>query len=112
MGLLARWLAPFVAILLAAYLLPDQVVVQSPTAAALFALVLAALNAFVRPILRMLAFPITCLTLGLFHFVINAILLAAAAALVPGVVINGATAALAGAVLVSVVGALVSQFVH
>jgi putative membrane protein len=107
MGLLLRWLGPFVAILLAAYLLPAEIQVRDYGTAAIFAAVLAVLNAVVRPVLGFFALPITCLTLGLFHFVLNAVMFALAAALVPGVVVAGFVAAFLGALLVSAVGVLI-----
>jgi putative membrane protein len=107
-GLFLRWLAPFLGVLLAAFLFQDRIVVEDYAAAAVFALVLALLNAFVRPILGILTFPITLLTLGLFHFVLNAIVFGLAAAFVPGVQVMGAVGALLGALVVSVVGMLVS----
>lgn len=109
MGLLLRWAAPFVALLIAHALFPGHFEVVGVRPAAVFALVLALLNAFVRPIVALLALPLTCLTLGLFHFVINAIMFAVAAALVPGVAVDGWLSALIGALLVSVVGLLTSM---
>jgi putative membrane protein len=112
MGLLLRWLVPFIAILAAKSLLPGRIDVESLGAAAVFALVLALLNAFVRPVLGLLALPITCLTLGLFHFVLNALMFALAAWLVPGVVVHGFGAAFLGALLVSAVGLVASLLVR
>ena|SRR5687768_17121325 len=109
MGLFVRWLAPFLGVLLAAYLFQDRIVVQDYTAAAVFALVLALLNAFVRPVLGLLTFPITLLTLGLFHFVLYAIVFGLAAAFVPGVQVVGFVGALLGALVVSIVGVIVSM---
>jgi putative membrane protein len=108
MKLLLRWLVPFVAVLLAARLLPDYFFVPDLGTAAVFALVLALLNMFVRPVIALLALPITCLTLGLFHLVINALMFGLAAYLVPGVEVSGAVAVLVGALIVSVVGALIN----
>src|SRR5438046_3968599 len=110
MKLLVRWLVPFVAILLASRLLPGEFAVQSLAAAAVFALVLALLNAVVRPVVEILALPITCLTLGLFHFVVNAVMFLLAARLVPGVDVAGFAAAFAGALIVSGLGLLTSMF--
>ena len=119
MRLLARLLVPFLAILLAQWLFPQQIGVGSLLAAAVFALALALLNAFVRPIVALFALPITCLTLGLFHFVLNAIFFAFAAGLtsrfVPGpegVTVQGFFGAFLGALVVSVVGLLLSMLVH
>jgi len=60
-------------------------------------------NAVVRPVLFLLTLPLTLLTLGLFILVLNALCLALTAALVPGFSIDGAFAAVLGAILVSVV---------
>lgn len=109
LGLIARWAAPFVALLLARYLFPDRFLVEDLGAAAVFALVLALLNAFVKPVVAFFSLPITCLTLGLFHFVLNAIFFAVAAALVPGVSVDGFLSALVGALIVSAVSLVASM---
>lgn len=77
-----------IAILLAAYLLPG-VYVEGFLNALLLALVLALLNLLVKPILVFLTIPVTILTLGLFLLVINAVLILAAAQLVPGFSVDG-----------------------
>ena len=59
------------------------IVVQGWKAAAITALVLGLLNALVRPVLWVLTLPITLLTLGLFSFVLNGIMLLLAAKVVP-----------------------------
>src|SRR5687767_1701732 len=109
-SLLIRFLVPFAAILAAQFLFPDRFFVGDLGAAAIFALALALVNAVVGPILRLLALPITCLTLGLFHMVINAICFAIAAA-VTGVQVEGILDPVIGALLVSAVGLLFSMFV-
>ena len=109
-GLLLRWLVPFLAVLLAAYLVPEGIIVSDYRAAAIFAFALAVLNAFVRPVVALLALPITCLTLGLFHIVINAVMFGLAATLVPGVRVEGVLPALVGALLVSALGLVMSWF--
>ncbi|MGI8422925.1 MAG: phage holin family protein [Chloroflexota bacterium] len=110
--LLARFAVPFAAILAGQYLFPDRFFVGDLGAAAVFALALALVNAVVGPILRLLAMPITCLTLGLFHVVINALCFAVAAAVVPGVRVEGLLAPVIGALLVSAIGLLMSMFVR
>ncbi len=70
------------------------------------ALVLGVINALVRPILVLLTLPITIVTLGLFLFVINALLLMLTAWLAPDFAILGFGAALALAVIVTVVNAV------
>ena len=83
MGILIRLVISTVAIIVAANLL-DGVVVSNVTTALIAAVVLGLLNTFVRPVLQILALPITILTLGLFYFVINVLMIYFAAALVSG----------------------------
>jgi putative membrane protein len=77
MRLLLRLLINIIAVGIAVWILPDSVFNLSGGFGALilFALVLGIVNAFIGPIIRLLSLPITCLTLGLFTFIINAILL-------------------------------------
>lgn len=76
--------------------------------AALFgALVLGLVNAIVRPVMILLTLPITLLTLGLFLFVINALMLWLVAALVPGIRISGFGAALVGSLLLTILNLLI-----
>ena len=110
--LVLRFGAPFIAILVAQALFPQWFAVRGLGAAAVFALVLGLLNAVVRPILDLLALPITCLTLGLFHFVINGIVFALAAYLVPGIGVSGFLAAMIGALVVGAVGIAMSMVVR
>ena len=81
---------------------------RSLGAALLAALVLGIVNAIIRPLLVILTFPITLVTLGLFLLVINALMLKLTAALVPNFQINGFLPALIGALLLSVLNLLLS----
>ena len=78
------------------------VVVSSFTAALIAAAVLGALNLVVRPILVLLTLPVTLVTLGLFLFIVNALMFWAAASLVTGLSVRGFGAALIGSLLYSV----------
>ena len=73
------------------------------------------LNTFVRPILRILTFPITMLTLGLFLLVINALMLLLTGAisneLALGLTVTDFFAALLGAIVISIVGMLLSAVI-
>jgi putative membrane protein len=73
-------------------------------------------NTFVRPILRILTFPITMMTLGLFLIVINALMLllvdAISDELALGLVVNDFFAALLGAIVMGLVGMLLSMVVR
>ena len=75
------------------------------------ALLLGIVNALVRPILVVLTLPITVLTLGFFLLVVNGLSLGIVAWLMPGVRVAGLWAAVAGALIVSVVGWFASIFV-
>jgi len=72
-------------------------------------LVLGIVNAFIRPIIELVAVPITCLTLGLFHFVISGAMLLLVS-VVPGLgfQVDGFVAALLGAIVISIVGLVLS----
>ncbi len=105
--LLARWIINAGALLLVAYLYPG-VQVGSFTAALIAALVLGLVNAVVRPILVILTLPVTLLTLGLFLFVINALLFWFVAEVVQGFTVTGFVAALVGSLLFSVITTITS----
>jgi len=107
LALLARWIVNAAALLLVAYLYPG-VQVASFTAALIAALVLGLVNALVRPLLVILTFPVTLLTLGLFLFVINALMFWLAAELVRGFTVSGFVGALVGSLLFSVITLLTS----
>ena len=105
--LLARWVLNAAALLLVAYLYPG-VQIESFVAALVAALVLGLVNAIVRPLLVVLTLPVTLLTLGLFLFVINALLFWLVAELVPGFGVRGFGAALLGSILYSIVTLITS----
>ncbi len=109
MSLIARWIVNAAALLLVAYLYPG-VHVESFVAALVAALVLGLVNAVVRPILVILTLPVTLVTLGLFLFVLNALLFWMVASLVPGIEVKGFLAALLGSILYSII-TLVSSWI-
>lgn len=76
-------------------------------AALIGALVLGLVNAIVKPIMIVLTLPLTILTLGLFLFVVNALMLWLVAALVPGFHIRGFWAALIGSLLLTLLNILI-----
>lgn len=100
MKILVRWLLLAAALLLVAHLYPG-VSVSSFGAAMIAALVLGLLNTLVRPLLVLLTFPVTLLTLGLFLFVINALMFWAAAYALEGFNVAGFGAALIGSIIYS-----------
>jgi putative membrane protein len=100
--LVARWILNAAALMLVAYLYPG-VTVASLFAALIAALVLGLVNAIVRPVLVLLTLPVTILTLGLFLFVINALLFWFVGEVVQGFHVAGFWAGLIGSVLYSVI---------
>ena len=109
MGFLIRVLANALAILAAAYVLPG-IEVSGGMALLAAGLVLALINAVVRPILLLLTLPITLVTLGLFLLVLNAFCLWLTSELVKGFEVHGFWPAVFGALFVSVVSWLVNGF--
>jgi putative membrane protein len=106
--LLVKWLLSAAALLFVAYLY-SGVQVKTFTAALVAALVIGLLNAVLRPILVVLTLPVTVVTLGLFLFVINALMFWAAAGLLPGFYVNGFLAALIGSLLYSLIGLVIDS---
>lgn len=107
MSILINWLVSALAILAAAYLLPG-VHIASFTTALVVAIVLGIINAFLKPLL-ILTLPITILTLGLFTFVINALLIMLTAGLVPGFTVDGFMWALIYSIVLSVINSFLHQ---
>ena len=108
MKLIAKWLLSATALLALAHLY-SGVQVQSFGQALLAALVIGLLNALLRPLLVLLTLPVTILTLGLFLFVINALMFWAAASLLDGFVVTGFGAALVGSLLYSLMGIVINS---
>ena len=100
MKIIVRWLLLAAALLLVAYLYPG-VTVKSFGAAMIAAFVLGLFNTLLRPILVLLTLPVTVLTLGLFLFVINALMFYFAASVLDGFHVAGFLAALIGSLLYS-----------
>jgi putative membrane protein len=75
-------------------------------------LILALVNAFIKPVVTLLTLPLTIVTLGLFLFVINGLMLLLVAALLKGFNVNGLWSAILGSVVVSVVVWLGSRLLN
>ncbi len=110
-GLVWRFAGYVVAAAVAALLVASiserrLVAYESRTAVTIFALLLGAMNAIVKPLLRLLTLPLTCLTFGLFALLLNAGLFALAARLTPGMTVTFWGAAI-GAAVASVTGGVI-----
>jgi putative membrane protein len=108
MKLLVRWLLSAAALLAVAHLY-SGVEVRSFSSALIAALVIGLFNAVLRPVLVVLTLPVTVLTLGLFLFVINALMFWSAAGLLEGFHVQGFTAALIGSLLYTLLGMVVNS---
>lgn len=107
-GLLLTWLINSVSLLIIAYLLKGFYV-ESFTAALVAALVLGVINTFIRPIFIVLTLPINILTLGLFTFVVNALMLKIMSSLVSGIEIDGWGTAILAAILLAIISGLLNS---
>jgi putative membrane protein len=106
MKILLRWLLLAAALLLVAYLYPG-VTIASFSSAMVAALVLGLFNTLLRPILVVLTLPVTLITLGLFLFVINALMFYFAANILEGFHVSGFMAALIGSLIYSLCGMVI-----
>ncbi len=95
------------ALMATAYIVPGFHVADF-TSAILAAIVLGVVNTFIKPVLALIALPITVVTLGLFSFVINAVVLFIVSAVVSGLKIDGWVPAILGAIVLSVVGTVLA----
>ena len=109
-GIIIRWLTLTFAIIVTAYLV-GGIEVTGFWSALFAAGILGILNAVFRPILLILTLPINILTMGLFTFVINAVLLKMASGVISGFDVEGFLPAVYGSLLISVVSWLLNGFI-
>ena len=108
-GFLIRFLISILALWLTGIIARSihlKIQVDSFWAAFSAVILLGFINAVIAPILRLLTLPLSCMTLGLFGFVINALLFWLVSALVPGFQVGGFLAALFGSVVMGVLTAI------
>ena len=108
MKLILKWLLSAMALLLVAYLY-SGVEVRSFSGALIAAFVIGLFNAILRPVLVLLTLPITFVTLGLFLFIINALMFWSASGVLNDFHVNGFGAALIGSLLYSVIGLVIES---
>ena len=111
MKLILKWLLSAAALMAVAYLY-QGVQVNSFGAALIAALVIGLFNLLLRPILVLLTLPVTVVTLGLFLFVINAIMFWFAASVLEGFYVRDFAAALLGSLIYSAFGVLIDSAVE
>lgn len=96
------------AVIITAYILPG-IKVDGLLTAFIVAIVLGAVNMFIRPVLLFLTFPLTILTLGLFTFIVNAFLVLLVGALVPGFEVSNFWWALIFSLVLSIISSFLSS---
>jgi len=111
MKMLVRWLLLAAALLLVAHIYPG-VTVRSFGSAMVAALVIGLFNTLLRPVLVLLTLPVTLLTLGLFLFIINALMFYFAASVLNGFEVSGFGAALIGSLIYSACGIVIDAAVE
>ncbi len=110
-GIFIRWLTLTGAIIFTSYLL-DGIQVSGFWSAFFAAAILGILNALFRPILILLTLPINILTLGFFTFVINALMLKMASAVIAGFDVDGFWSAIFGSLIISTISWLLNSFIN
>ncbi len=115
MRLLLRWIigavSLYLTVMAAQGLGINGLALKDAVAAFIAIAVLTLVNAFVRPILGFIAAPINCLTLGLFSFILNALMFWLVGALDLGLVVKGFIPALFGSVVLSLISGILNLFV-
>jgi putative membrane protein len=106
-----KWLCLTAAVMVTAYLM-DGIHVDGFANALGTAAVLGVLNVILRPILFVLTLPITILTLGLFTFILNALMLKIASGLIPGFSVVGFWTAVFGALVISIVNWILNTLIR
>ncbi len=110
MRLLVNWLLSALALLIVAHIVPGFYV-QGFGAALIAALVIGLINATLGLFLKVVTFPLTVVTLGIFWFVINALMLMVASALLRGFAVRGFGAAFVGAIVLALVNLVLKALV-
>jgi putative membrane protein len=111
MRLLLNWVLSALAVWIIAHVVRG-ISVSGPVAALIAALAIGFINATIGLLLKVLTFPLTLVTFGLFWLVINALMLELASALVPGFRVQNFWAAFWGAILLSLVNMMLKWLVH
>jgi putative membrane protein len=109
-SLLIHWLISAASLIVVAYLIPG-IELHGLGSALIAPIVIGLINATIGLILKIVTFPITLVTLGLFWLVINALMLMLASYFVPGFVVAGFWSAFFGAIVMSVVSTILKHLV-
>ncbi len=108
-SVLVSWFVTAVAVAIAAWVLPGIDVDGGLWGYVLAGLVVGLVNGLIRPFVHILALPVTILTLGLFALVVNGLMLLLADAILDDLSVDGFWWAVLGAIVISIVSAIVSS---
>ncbi len=108
MPILIRLIVLAIAVFIASYIIPG-VVIDTFTSLIVVSIVLAVVNTFIKPILVILTFPLTIVTLGIFLLVINGLLVLLVSSVVPGFHVASLFTAILFSIVVSLVSSLLSK---
>lgn len=98
--ILVRWICFALALIFTAWIIPG-IEVSSFLSAMFACIIIALINTFIKPVLQLVTLPINFLTVGLFSFVLNALLLMLAGWITPGLEVEGFLSALLGSIILS-----------
>jgi len=106
--ILVRWICFALALIFTAWVIPG-IEVSSFLSAMFACVIIALINTFVKPVLQLVTLPINFLTVGLFSFVLNALLLMLAGWITPGLEVVGFLSALLGSIVLSIFSVGISK---
>ena len=110
-SIITRWLIITMAILLASQFVPG-IKVDSVSTAVIAAAVLGLINVFIKPVLIILTLPLNILTLGVFTFFLNALMLELVAYFVKGFEVQSFLAAFLGSLIISIVTWFANYYIN
>lgn len=100
MNVVVRWIIYALLIIFVSWIIPG-IEVDNFLSAMFVCIILALVNAFVKPLLQIITLPVTILTMGLFTLVINALMFMLVGWITPGFEVEGFLSALLGSLLLS-----------
>ena len=110
MSLIISWLLYALTIIFIAWLIPG-ISVENFSSAMLVCVIIALINIFIKPVIKLITLPINFLTLGIFGLIINALLFMLAGYLAPGVHVDGFVSAFLGSIVLSFLGFVINNTV-
>jgi len=113
-GILIRWVVSAIALYLTALIahyLHIGIKVSGAVPALFAVAVLAIVNALIRPLILLLTLPLNCLTLGLFTFLVNALMFWLVGTFVPGFEVQGFLAAVFGSIVMGILSGLTNKLI-